>query len=114
MKESIEKKFTRTLEIRKTSHFKKPLESNEALTQCFEFDVGHYPLSPWLNRHTNDPKLEEMKKFSFFLPPKSTGLDDIFVVSYGECSTHFEFRPHLEPKLLSQSSISMDEFEGCI
>jgi hypothetical protein len=35
-------------------------------------------------------------------------------VSQGECSSHYEFRPHLEPKLLSLSGLSIDDFESCI
>lgn len=57
--------------MRKTQYFKKPLESDEQLTQCFEFDLGHYPLSPWLNTTMGDPKVDELKRFTFFLPPKA-------------------------------------------
>lgn len=72
-------------------------------------------MTPWLNSTTGDTKLEELKKFSFFLPPKTSGsIDNLFVVSQGECSSQFEFRPHLEPKLLSSSGLSIDEFEACI
>jgi hypothetical protein len=66
----MEKKFTCTLEMRKTQSFKKPLENDERLSECFEFDLGAYPLTPWLNNDYNDKALAEMKSFSYFLPPK--------------------------------------------
>jgi positive regulator of sigma E activity len=55
-----------------------------------------------------------MKRYDFFLPPKPNGPDNVFVVAYGECSANFEFRPNLEPKLLSRSKLPIDEFEKCI
>jgi hypothetical protein len=54
---NIEVKFTETLEHRKTQAIKKPLESDERLSQCFEFDLGQYPLTPWLNKQENDPQI---------------------------------------------------------
>lgn len=106
--------FTRTLQFRKTLNVKKPIDSDEALTSCFDFDLGPYPLTPWLNEKTNDQRLRDLKRFNFFLPPKPNGRENIFVVTYGECSPNFEFRPSLEPKLLSRSKLSIDEFERCI
>ena len=69
LKENIEKKFTKTLELRSTQVFKKPIENDERLAECFEFDIGHYPLTPWLNK-SNDAKMKEIKSLNFFMPPK--------------------------------------------
>lgn len=50
---------------------------------------------------------------NYFLPPKP-GREDVFYVTFGECSTSYEFRPHIEPVLLNKSGLSIDEFEGII
>ena len=55
LKENMEKKLTQTLELRKTQvGFLRPLENDERLQECFDFDLGHYPLTPWLNKGGSD------------------------------------------------------------
>ena len=89
-----------------------PIESDERISECFEFDLGHYPLTPWLNK-SDDPLLKDLKRYNFFLPPK-VKKDELFIVSLGECSPLFEFHPLQEPALLSKSGLLIDDFEACI
>lgn len=91
LKENIEKKLTYTLEARKTQQFNMPIEADERISECFEFDLGHYPLTPWLNK-SDDPLLRDLKRYNFFLPPKANK-DELFIVSMGECSPLYEFHP---------------------
>jgi hypothetical protein len=112
LKENIEKKLSITLEERRTrGPFAKPLEADEKLNECFDFDMGHYPMTLWLN-NSDDKLVQDMRKYTFFLPPKPS--KDLFAVTAGECSTEFEFQPIVEPQLLRDSAVKIEEFEGCI
>ena len=89
LKENIEKKLSKTLEERRTmGPYAKPIEADEGLNECFDFDLGHYPLTLWLNK-SDDKLVQDMRKYTFVLPPKPSS--DIFVVTTGECSSQFEF-----------------------
>ncbi len=112
LKENIERKLNHTLEDRRSRRFVKPLEADERINECFEFDLGHYPLTPWINNNSDDKLVKSMKKYTFFLPPKPSA--EIFVVSSGECSPMFEFSPILEPQLLRDSGLRIEDFEACI
>ncbi len=62
-------------------HLQSPIETDEGLNECFDFDLGHYPLTPWLNNSPKDDKLlNNLRKYTFFLPPKPKN-DDLFVVT---------------------------------
>jgi hypothetical protein len=58
-------------------------------------------------------RLEEVRNFSFFLPPKSR--EDLFIVRYAECSPLFEVTSEVrKAKLLETSNMDIGEFENSI
>jgi hypothetical protein len=46
-------------------------------------DLGHYPLTPWLNKEGTEDK----RKVQYFMPPRPR--EDLFSVRQGECSSDF-------------------------
>lgn len=113
LKDNIEKSFTSTLEDRKTQASRMPLENDERLTQCFEFDLGPYPLTPWFNKTLDDYRLEQLRAIKYFMPPKA-GKENVFSIGYAECSSSLEFKPVVEPPLLSRSGLAIEDFEESI
>lgn len=77
----IVNRFERNRSTDKSFPIQDPSENNSMI-----FDLGHYPLLPWLNPiQENNPRDLELRKFDFFLPPRDR--DDLFSVMCAECSS---------------------------
>ncbi|CDW86046.1 UNKNOWN [Stylonychia lemnae] len=103
---NIEKSFIQQFDRQNLNRIPFEMSSYEPQDNCFMLDLGHYPLTPFLNPKVANEKNEntkQLRKFDFFYPPQDR--DDLIVVLHKECSSQFALSDqNEESQLLTYNS----------
>ena len=93
--QSLERNLLSKIQTKRSSAELRKSKSSDLSSQssrALHLDLGHYPLSPWLNQVDNNSqyatmKLDQAKKYDSFNPPRAR--EDLLVIQQAECSSNF-------------------------